>query len=144
MKQTALKTPRCPAGCASTLQHRRDCPRYKPGKPLTSQTQGLQRTAMQRSTKRIKPVSDKKERELRAWRKLVVAIRAERDGCEWPQPHQCVGRIDPHHVLPRSQGGKDTKENTKLLCRLQHDFAHLHQEEARGFGMLARRDEGAA
>lgn len=51
-------------------------------------------------------------------------------------PGQCAGRIDPHHVLRRSQGGPDTVENLISLCRLHHSWVHEHPAESYAFGFL--------
>ena len=34
------------------------------------------------------------------------------------------GRLDPHHILPRGRGGKDTLANLVSLHRLCHDQVH--------------------
>ena len=35
----------------------------------------------------------------------------------------CQFGLDPHHIIKRSQGGHDTKENVITLCRKHHDMA---------------------
>lgn len=36
----------------------------------------------------------------------------------------CWGRLDPHHVWRRSQGGPDEAWNLVLLCRAHHSWVH--------------------
>ena len=48
----------------------------------------------------------------------------------------CAGRIDPHHVKRRSQGGQDTVENLISLCRAHHDWVHAHPDESYQLGFL--------
>lgn len=48
----------------------------------------------------------------------------------------CAGRIDPHHVKRRSQGGEDTPENLVSLCRAHHDWVHAHPDESYQLGFL--------
>lgn len=50
----------------------------------------------------------------------------------------CFGRLDPHHVLRRSQGGLDTPENLILLCRSCHDWVHAHPALSVERGLLRR------
>jgi hypothetical protein len=50
----------------------------------------------------------------------------------------CSGRLDPHHVLMRSQGGKDIAENLKTLCRAHHDWVHGHPAESYALDLLRR------
>jgi 5-methylcytosine-specific restriction endonuclease McrA len=47
------------------------------------------------------------------------------------------GRLDPHHILPRSRGGSDTLDNLVSLHRLCHDQVHLHPSESKKAGLLA-------
>ena len=35
----------------------------------------------------------------------------------------CQFGLDPHHLIKRSQGGHDAKENVITLCRKHHDMA---------------------
>lgn len=48
----------------------------------------------------------------------------------------CAGRIDPHHIKRRSQGGLDTLDNLVSLCRAHHDWVHQHISEAIELGFL--------
>lgn len=56
------------------------------------------------------------------WRILVAKVFA-RDGyrCRNPYCRRAKPPLDPHHVIPRSQGGPDTLENVVTLCRSCHD-----------------------
>lgn len=51
---------------------------------------------------------------------------------------QCAGRIDPHHIIRRSQGGPDTPENLVCLCRAHHSWVHEHPEQSYALGLLRR------
>ena len=48
----------------------------------------------------------------------------------------CQGRIDPHHIKRRSQGGEDTIDNLISLCRAHHDWVHQHPDESYQLGFL--------
>ncbi len=69
------------------------------------------------------------------WRELVL----QKDG------HRCTNRlcpskaeeetprIDPHHIVFRSQGGEDTLENGVALCAVCHDRVHNgYRDPSRG------------
>ncbi len=85
----------------------------------------MKRTAIKRR-KRLNPVS-KKTRTVRwpALKKLRahVMARAGRE-CECPEDLRGGhwGPLDTHHVVKRSQGGKDVATNAVLLCRRHHDM----------------------
>lgn len=51
-------------------------------------------------------------------------------------PGACFGRIDPHHIKMRSQGGLDTLDNLISLCRAHHSWVHEHPEESYELGFL--------
>ena len=46
------------------------------------------------------------------------------------------GRLDPHHILPRGRGGKDTLANLVSLHRLCHHYVHEHPTESKREGTL--------
>jgi len=48
----------------------------------------------------------------------------------------CLGRLDPHHLVRRSQGGSDQPENLVLLCRAHHSWVHENPAAARSLGLL--------
>jgi hypothetical protein len=58
-------------------------------------------------------------------------------GCKGSNlPGKCAGRIDPHHILMRSQGGLDTLDNLVSLCRTHHSWVHQNPEESYRLGFL--------
>lgn len=94
-------------------------------------TDDVKRTPLQRRTPlkrtRIKPVSDKAKAKAATWKKVRKEV-IERDQrlcrlCD------IEGRrtpcLDVHHILYRSQGGADVRDNLISLCRECHDRAHL-------------------
>ena len=50
----------------------------------------------------------------------------------------CWGKLDPHHILRKSQGGQDTPDNLVTLCRAHHDWVHGNPESSRNLGLLRR------
>lgn len=42
----------------------------------------------------------------------------------------------PHHIKPRSQGGKHTLDNLTSLCDFHHAWVHANPKEAKKIGML--------
>lgn len=60
-----------------------------------------------------------------------------RDGyvCQWCKVPG--GRLDPHHILPRGRGGKDTLDNLVSLHRLCHRYVHEHPRFSKPKGFLA-------
>jgi hypothetical protein len=64
----------------------------------------------------------------------------ERDGgCsyQWVRPHVCAGRIDPHHVWMKGQGGPDVDWNLTAVCRWAHDEIHNHPKQSERLGWLS-------
>jgi len=55
--------------------------------------------------------------------------------CHWCR--QPGGALDLHHVLRRSQGGKDDWPNLRPVHRLCHRYIHEHPTEAKKRGFLA-------
>ena len=57
---------------------------------------------------------------------------------DWTCQHCKVpgGRLDPHHILPRGRGGKDTLANLVSLHRLCHSYVHEHPTESKREGTL--------
>ena len=49
----------------------------------------------------------------------------------------CYGRLDPHHIQRRSQGGTDTADNLVTLCRAHHRWVHEHPALSKPLGLLA-------
>jgi 5-methylcytosine-specific restriction endonuclease McrA len=86
----------------------------------------------------IKRISDKRRKanaELDALRPEILAR-----GCEYARNGgglvPCRGALVAHHVLPRSHGGKHTRENLMCLCDGHHKHVHAHPEWARRAGYL--------
>jgi hypothetical protein len=49
---------------------------------------------------------------------------------------RCAGRIDPHHALMKSQGGKDTLDDLISVCRAHHDWIHANPAMSYELGLL--------
>ena len=97
--------------------------------PITRRTP-LKRTALKRKPKRRAVPSD-----------IYQQVLARDMGCvgrAYLPFVQCYGRIDPHHVLRRSQGGQDTPDNLISLCRAHHSFVHDHPQQSYDLGLLKR------
>lgn len=107
----------------------------------------MKRTPLKRKTelkrgqpiKRGKPITKRS----RAVPKDVYAQVLARDGgcvARLLVPEiRCQGRIDPHHALMRSQGGKDTLEDLIAVCRAHHDWIHNHPARSYELGLLRHR-----
>ena len=54
--------------------------------------------------------------------------------CQWCK--RPGGRLDPHHRLRRSQGGKDDSFYLVSVHRVCHSFIHDHPAEAKRRGFL--------
>ena len=53
----------------------------------------------------------------RPWRRLVAQVIREEPTCWLAYPGICTGRSQTaDHVIPRSQGGPDTRANTRGAC----------------------------
>src|SRR6185436_9548871 len=92
----------------------------------------IERTASQKHELTALSV-DKREaakRALKLWKALVKYVMT-RDG---RRCRICGGRqkLDPHHVIWKSAGGEDSKENVCAACRWCHDAIHLHQIDVSG------------
>ncbi len=79
-----------------------------------------------------------KRKSLAVPKDVYEAVIARDAGCvaRMVLPFPCQGRIDPHHVHRRSQGGQDTMENLISLCRLHHSWVHDHPAESYELGFL--------
>lgn len=51
----------------------------------------------------------------------------------------CSARLHLHHVLMRSQGGRDVPEDCVMVCHAHHAHIHAHPEESYRLGLLRRR-----
>ena len=107
---------------------------------------GMKRTPLQRktplrSTSTLARSPMKRSRPKATDRAVVAQVVLRDGGCvarsQVPEV-RCAGRIDPHHVLPRGRGGKDTTENLICLCRAHHDWVHSNPSRAYDLGFLAR------
>ena len=72
---------------------------------------------------RLQSMSAKRRRREATWRAVKAAVRTRSGGyCE-----ACRGRraVDAHHVVKRSQGGKDDPDGVADLCRPCHEATDL-------------------
>ena len=88
----------------------------------------LKRTGFKAKSKKTKPVP----------LEVYQDVLARDMGCRGAGiiPIACFGRIDPHHIKRRSQGGLDTLDNLISLCRGHHSWVHEHPEESYELGFL--------
>jgi hypothetical protein len=100
----------------------------------------MKRSPLKRST----PLTAKKRLTSKS-RKIPDSVRAQvmaRDmGCVAQfmiREVICSGHLDAHHVLMRSQGGPDTAENLKVLCRAHHEWVHRHPAKSYALDLLRR------
>lgn len=100
----------------------------------------MKRSPLKRST----PLKSKKRLTSKP-RKIPDSVRAQvmaRDmGCVAQfmiREVVCSGHLDAHHVLMRSQGGPDTAENLKVLCRAHHEWVHRHPAKSYALDLLRR------
>ena len=83
-----------------------------------------------------------RNRGTKARRDVVEMKEAERDmGLKECRGHAligtcCFGRLERHHVLPRSRGGNNSPENLIWLCLLHHDWVEDNRTEAKEMGLL--------
>lgn len=79
----------------------------------------------------MKPVSKavhqqaKRRAKEKAWQELRWTV-LERDRYICRACSLWSDTVDVHHIKPRSLGGKNTTSNCLALCRLCHQFIHLH------------------
>lgn len=66
-------------------------------------------------------------------RNMVLA--RDRVTCRWCEVPG--GALDVHHILRRSQGGKDVEQNLVSVHRLCHSYIHESPLEAKARGFLA-------
>jgi hypothetical protein len=95
----------------------------RPGRPLGRH--GYRRRSPER------PVTGRPALSVPAWQRLRTMVLLERAGqaCEFCGCRK--GPIDPHHVVPRSQGGADAYENIIFLCRFHHEMTTAAYERQR-------------
>lgn len=95
------------------------------------------RTPLQRSS----PIRQRRHRSLAVPPDIYLEIARRDEGCVGRRlvPEvACFGRLDPHHLLRRSQGGSDAASNLVILCRSCHDWVHAHPSLAIERGLLRR------
>ena len=69
------------------------------------------------------------------WRVRMDVIERDDGTCQWCEVPG--GALDCHHVIRRSQGGKDSIGNLVAVHRLCHSYIHEHPSEAKSRGFLA-------
>jgi len=76
----------------------------------------------------------------RGWAALRLAVfDRDRGECVALCSPRCTGRAEhAHHMLRRSQGGRDEADNLVSLCSGCHDFVHANPAWAYEAGFLRR------
>jgi 5-methylcytosine-specific restriction endonuclease McrA len=104
----------------------------------------MKRTPLKRYTP-LKRTALKTKRKVRAVPKDIYSQVLARDMecvAQLAMPEiTCMGRLDPHHVLRRSQGGQDTLDNLVTLCRAHHSAVHEQIARSYELGLLKRREQ---
>lgn len=112
--------------------------------PLTRKTGLTRKTALRQGGTLERRTELKKGKRSRGVPKNIYAEVLLRDGgCRAARlvpAVRCYGRIDPHHVLMKSQGGQDTAENLISVCRAHHDYIHANPAVSYGLGLLRHPD----
>lgn len=77
----------------------------------------------------LKPISKKKQRQLREERKIRKLLEERADGvCEecglLPDLKDGRGELHLSHTIPRSRGGETSLVNCQMLCRKCHNAKH--------------------
>lgn len=113
----------------------------------------MKRTPLKRKTElkrtgALKPTGKGMKKRVKAVPKDVYQQVLARDGgCVArtlvPQV-RCAGRIDPHHALMRSQGGKDTLDDLIAVCRAHHDHIHANPAQSYALGLLRHPDRSTS
>ena len=103
---------------------------------------------------KIKPMSDKRIREMSERRKMMAAKFGPRElwVCQFEEfakvadpvwnapyfrPYPCMGSINGHELKKRSQGGSITDpENVVLLCNFHNDWVEDNPIDARAWGLV--------
>lgn len=108
----------------------------------------MKRTPLRRFTplkaktplRRVEPIG-KRSRVKAVPKSIYEQVLARDLGCvarDTVRDIRCFGRIDPHHILPRSRGGKDTLDDLASLCRAHHEWVHAHPAQSYELGLLRR------
>lgn len=78
-----------------------------------------------------------------AWQKVVAELKRETSRCAACEFHvlpDCSGRYEhTHHILPRSQGGRDVRSNAMPLGHAHHRWAHANPTAAYRLGLLKKK-----
>ena len=106
---------------------------------------GLDDAVPKKPRARLRPVSEKRQASRAFYRAEVTSIvrrlGRRRFVCEAPPAvhagHDCGAPFDPHHVVKRSQGGGDHRQNLVLLCRRLHDLTDAPRVSRTGRLMIA-------
>ena len=88
---------------------------------------------------RLKPVSDKKRRQMKAYAESVAVIVQRSGGhCEADtfSPYCSGVGTEAHHIVRRSQGGTDDPSNLAWICSFCHRRVHEYPDAARLRGLL--------
>lgn len=60
-----------------------------------------------------------------------LAIRTKKLGtCRAHAGRECTGRVELHHIVPRSWGGDDLPENILPLCQRHHLYVTERRDQA--------------
>ena len=99
---------------------------------------GLTRTGRIRHRRKGGTVSGRSNLKLGDYKLLVGALHVLANfRCENPLCCLRSPKLDPHHVVKRSQGGAATVDNIVLLCRTCHDRTDLPHDHAKYLGIEA-------
>jgi hypothetical protein len=108
----------------------------------------MKRTPLQRKTElkrgnSLKQTKPMKKRVKAVPKDIYQQVLARDGGCvarTLVPEVKCAGRIDPHHALMKSQGGKDTLDDLIAVCRAHHDHIHANPAQSYELGLLRHRD----
>lgn len=107
----------------------------------------MKRTPLQRKTelkrgKPLKQTAPKKKKPKAVPTDIYRQVLARDGGCvarALVPDVACRGRIDPHHALMKSQGGKDTLDDLIAVCRAHHEHIHANPTQSYELGLLRHR-----
>jgi len=102
--------------------------------PLRRKTPLRAKSSITRTAMKVKPRRPMRPEFRQAVIKRDTSCRAEALWRDVP----CSGAAHIHHVLMRSQGGKDTLEDCILVCSAHHEAIHANPERSYSLGLLRR------
>ena len=106
--------------------------------PLKRSTKQLTRTPLTASRKPLKSRGRRGKRLYAEASTVYGQVAEEEQTCR--KCGTSEGKLDIHHLLPRSSGREQTKrENLIRLCHADHMWAHSHPIEAKEQGFLRSR-----